>query len=242
MKKSLIALAALAATASFAQSTVEIYGGLDIGLGQVKGGQVGVNNTSYIFPASQAATGLANAFTRNGLTANFIGFRGTEDLGGGLLAGFWLEAGVSGDTGAAGGGTGYDSTGAKTTGFFNRRSTLSLSGGFGEVRLGRDYTVNFNVSGKFDAYGANGFGNGSNLYANGKLSPFDASSTATKTGAAFTRLRVNKAAVTAGRSQTASARSIRPSLRMPAETAPNRKPKTVPLISRRNLAEPVPLD
>ena len=138
MKKSLIALAALAATASFAQSTVEIYGGLDVGLGQVKGGQVGVNNTSYIFPASQAATGLANAFTRNGLTANFIGFRGTEDLGGGMKAFFDLQS------------ANMDMSTGSTALTFNRESALGLSGSFGSLKLGRSVSTMCSVGCGFD--------------------------------------------------------------------------------------------
>lgn len=168
-----LAVLATAAASANAQSTLTVFGLMDLSVNSLKNGST-----------------TSKSMDTAGLNTSRIGFRGTEDLGGGMIAGFWLEAGVSGDTGAAGGGTGYDSTGAKTTGFFNRRSTLSLSGGFGEVRLGRDYTVNFNVSGKFDAFGANGFGNGSNLYAN--KSVFDKSSTAATTGAA-TALRVNNA-------------------------------------------------
>jgi predicted porin len=56
-------------------------------------------------------------------------FRGDEDLGGGLSAGFWLESGVNVDTGNSTGGTQ----------FFDRRATLSLSArGIGELRMGRD--------------------------------------------------------------------------------------------------------
>jgi len=168
-----LAVLATAAASANAQSTLTVFGLMDLSVNSVKNGST-----------------TTKSMDTAGLNTSRLGFRGTEDLGGGMTAGFWLEAGVSGDTGGTGGGTGYDSTGAKTTGFFNRRSTLSLSGGFGEVRLGRDYTVNFNVSGKFDAFGANGFGNGSNLYAN--KSPFDKSSTAATTGAA-TALRVNNA-------------------------------------------------
>lgn len=170
-----LAVLATAAASANAQSTLTVFGIVDLSANQIKNGQT-----------------TARTMDSAGLNTSRIGFRGTEDLGGGMLAGFWLEAGLNGDVGGVGGSSGYDTTGAKTTGFFNRRSTLSLSGGFGEVRLGRDYTVNFNVSGKFDAFGANGFGNATNLFANAKLSPLDNFSTATKTGAA-TALRVNNA-------------------------------------------------
>lgn len=168
-----LAVLATAAASANAQSTLTVFGIVDLSVNQIKNGQT-----------------TARSMDSAGLNTSRIGFRGTEDLGGGMLAGFWLEAGLNSDIGGTGGGTGYDSKGATTTGFFNRRSTLSLSGGFGEVRLGRDYTVNFNVSGKFDAFGANGFGNGTNLFAN--KSAFDKASTATTTGAA-TALRVNNA-------------------------------------------------
>jgi len=155
MKKSLIALAALAATASFAQSTVEIYGGLDIGLGQVKGGQAGLNNTSYIVPASQSATGLGNVFTRNGLTANFIGFRGTEDLGGGMKAFFDLQSGN------------LDTSTGSTALRFDREAHLGLAGSFGSLKLGRSVSTMCSVGCSFDY---NNIGAG-NAYALNGLSP-----------------------------------------------------------------------
>jgi predicted porin len=98
---------------------------------------------------------------------------GVEDLGGGLKAGFWLEAGTNPDNGTG------DATNnnnqpvasfvatsganapvrAGTQGLtFNRRSTLSLMGGFGEVRLGRDYTPHFWNHTVFDPFGTNGAG------------------------------------------------------------------------------------
>src|SRR5260221_1860011 len=61
----------------------------------------------------------------SGLSSGRFGFRGVEDLGGGLKAGFWLESDVNADTGT------FSSTGK----FFQRRSTISLMGNFGEVRL-----------------------------------------------------------------------------------------------------------
>ncbi|HWH82538.1 MAG TPA: porin, partial [Burkholderiaceae bacterium] len=71
-------------------------------------------------------------------------------LGGGLKAGFVLLAGVNPDSGT---------TNSK---FFNRRSTVSLMGGFGEVRLGRDYTPTFWNQTLFDAFGTNGLGSSLN--------------------------------------------------------------------------------
>lgn len=56
-----------------------------------------------------------------------LGFKGVEDLGGGLKASFALEHGLNSDTGVATGGTQ----------FWNRESSVRLSGNFGEIRLGR---------------------------------------------------------------------------------------------------------
>lgn len=88
--------------------------------------------------------------SRTVLTTNsLIGFRGTEDLGGGLAAGFWLESQVSNDDGTEG------------MGQFARRSTVSLSGPFGEFRLGRDYTPIFWMDTLYDPF--INIGSGANL-------------------------------------------------------------------------------
>ncbi len=156
------ALAALAATASFAQSSVTIYGGLDVGVAKIKGGETGVNNTSYVVPASQSGTALANTFARTGLTANFLGFRGTEDLGGGMRAFFDLQTGV------------LDMSTGSTAVNFSRESHLGLAGGFGSIKMGRSVSTMCSVGCGFDA---NLIGNGSALAVLG-LSPasFKASS------------------------------------------------------------------
>ncbi len=104
----------------------------------------------------------------NQLNSNRLGFRGIEDLGSGLKAGFWLEAGMDNGTGFAGGGSGNvaagDSTGANQGQLFNRRSTVSLiHDKFGEVRLGRDYDPSFWNTVYDDVNGANGLGQGLNL-------------------------------------------------------------------------------
>jgi len=137
MKKSLIVLATLGAFAgaASAQSSVTLFGVVDLSANSIKNGSTTVKRMD-----------------NNQLNSNRLGFRGTEDLGGGMTAGFWIEGSLSNDDG----GTGLD---------FKRRSTVSLSGGFGEVRLGRDYTVNFLAMAGNDAYGANGFATPANVYA-----------------------------------------------------------------------------
>lgn len=87
----------------------------------------------------------------SGLNPNRLGIRGVEDLGGGFGAGFWLEGAMSPDSGTPAGQT------------WERRSTVSLSGGFGEVRLGRDYTATYWNFLIFDPFGGGGVGRAGNL-------------------------------------------------------------------------------
>ena len=140
MKKSLTAFAALAVCGlASAQSSVTLFGVVDAGV------------TYQSNTARDTVTGLSNKQSKwslgnSGYNSSRIGFRGTEDLGGGLAASFWLEAPITNDDGA---------TGVST---FNRRSTVSLSGGFGELRLGRDYTPTFWNDTVFDPFGTNGSG------------------------------------------------------------------------------------
>jgi predicted porin len=147
MKKSLIALAVLAAagTAS-AQSSVTLFGIVDATLQWSKGNVPG---------------DVRFRVTNSGYNSSRIGFRGTEDLGGGMSASFWLEAGINNDDGSMGttvlnSGTGTASGGGGLT--FNRRSTVSLAGNWGEVRIGRDYTPTFWNLTVFDPFGTNGSG------------------------------------------------------------------------------------
>ena len=118
MKKSLIALAVLAASgAAFAQSTVTIYGLLD----------ANVNSTK------------TNGFTQTkidsgGIQTSRFGLKGSEDLGGGLKANFKLESGFNIDTGAV------PNNGPTNQTLFSRQSWVGVSGGFGEVQLGKMWT------------------------------------------------------------------------------------------------------
>lgn len=132
MKKSLIALAVLAASgAAMAQSSVTLFGIVDTGIGYVNHG----NNDKSVYGVGTSG----NATSR-------LGLRGTEDLGGGLKAGFWLEGEIAGDTGNA---SGFN---------FRRESTVRLSGNFGEVRLGRETTPTFRAVSKYDLFGSTGIG------------------------------------------------------------------------------------
>lgn len=138
MKKSLLALAALTAFAGVAsaQSSVTLFGVVDLSLRNQDNG----------------SAGTMKSLSTDGNASNRLGFRGVEDLGGGMRAGFWIEGAMSPDTG----GTGQT---------WQRRSTLSLLGGFGEIRLGRDYTPTFWNHTVFDPFGTNGVGSQTNLIA-----------------------------------------------------------------------------
>jgi predicted porin len=131
MKKSLIALAALAAAgAASAQSSVTLFGIVDAAI------------SHYSVSDHDHVTKLTNS----GYNSSRLGFRGTEDLGGGLSASFWLEGALSNDDGTPAGL------------MFQRRSTVSLAGNWGELRLGRDYTPTFWNMTVFDPFGTNGVG------------------------------------------------------------------------------------
>lgn len=107
----LAVLAVAGTTAAMAQSSVTLYGRVNTTVERQKLGDV-------------SSTGMFNNSSR-------FGFKGTEDLGGGLKAGFQLESGFNSDTGAA----------AST--FFGRQSEVNLSGNFGMVRLGNFFAESY---------------------------------------------------------------------------------------------------
>ena len=139
MKKSLIALAVLAASgAAMAQSSVTLYGVVDTGLTYSKG--------------EESVYGMTHV---GGNVNSRLGFRGVEDLGNGLKATFNLEGGMNVDDG-----TGYlGAGGPKDTSFqFRRTSTVGLAGNFGEVRFGRMLTSSYLAVSRYDAFGDTGAG------------------------------------------------------------------------------------
>lgn len=140
MKKSLLALAALTAFAGVAsaQSSVTLFGVVDLNARNVKNG----------------SAGSIKSLSQDGNASSRLGFRGVEDLGGGMRAGFWIEGALGPDTG--GGGPSLGNGGTAQT--WQRRSTVSLMGGFGEIRLGRDFTPSFWNYTVFDPFGTVGVG------------------------------------------------------------------------------------
>jgi predicted porin len=228
MKKSLIALAALAATSAFAQSSVTLYGiveaGVDIGYSARSQTVTTYRNNvgADITAGMNAATGTAGTPFVNGVAANAIGagtaatlfstagtallsnsinpvfgtntrfenkpgfrvqdgnsqgtgtsrigFRGTEDLGGGMKANFVLEMGIRVDDGCAtvnnltpatagapagaAATTNCQSSGDSGANLFGRNAWGGVSGGFGEVRIGRQVLGSFAVQGNSGASGS----------------------------------------------------------------------------------------
>jgi predicted porin len=178
MKKSLIALAAMAAAGvASAQSSVTLFGILDVGYSHL----------------SATGAGSVNVLRSDNYNSSRLGFRGTEDLGGGMSASFWLEAGMNVDTGVGanssqnntqvGDRIAFNSSPATGNTYFpqsslrarqgltfNRRSTVSLAGNWGELRVGRDYVPTFWNLTVFDPFGTNGVGSFNNV-ALGPLNP-----------------------------------------------------------------------
>lgn len=124
-----------------AQSNVTIYGIADVGIVGERGGAAG--------SVTKVTSGVGNA--------SRIGFRGTEDLGGGLSALFQLEAGTKIDTGET------------DAALFQRQAFVGLkSKEAGTVTLGRQYTMLYNALSKIaDPFGAGFAGNAKNLFATG---------------------------------------------------------------------------
>ena len=110
MKKHLIAAAVAGILAAPAMAQVTVYGIMDLAV-RSSSPDVGPSTTTMV---------SGSFYTSR------LGFKGTEDLGGGLKASFTLEGKVDSDTGA--------------TTLGNRESSVALSGGFGAITLGRTDT------------------------------------------------------------------------------------------------------
>lgn len=142
---------ACAAAGAHAQSSVTLWGVVDLNVQRTNAG----------------GAGSVNALNNGGLSTSQLGFRGTEDLGGGLKAGFWLEGSLNPDNGTGRPtNTNNQSTGAGTAGgglAFDRRAYVSLAGSWGELRLGHDFVPTHYNSISFDPFNANGVARAGNL-------------------------------------------------------------------------------
>lgn len=148
MKKSLIVLAVLgtfAGTAS-AQTSVSIYGLVDAGIVRESGGPEG--------SVTKLTSGVQNG--------SRLGFRGSEDLGGGLSAKFVLESGFEVDTGRIGQ-QGPPLTSGNTNRLFSRQAYVGLGGNWGNVFLGRQYTPAYLALAEVDPFSAGLAGDATNL-------------------------------------------------------------------------------
>jgi len=129
MKKSLIALAALAATASFAQSSVTLSGLIDFSYHSIGGN------------GADAATKAQSVSTTVGSATSAINFNAVDDLGGGLKG----QAFFAIDPRAIA----NDSTGA----FGRHEAYVGVSGNFGNLRLGSINTASLGVNGVSNVFG-----------------------------------------------------------------------------------------
>lgn len=129
-KSSLVAACALVCGTAFGQSDVTVYGTVDAALQNVRSGP---HSTTKMVDG-------ANAASR-------VGFRGHEDLGGGMRAGFVLEMGVDAPSGQG--------TLPGPVAAFSRQSYVHLSGDWGRLEMGRMYTPMFFMLSKSDPFGMN---------------------------------------------------------------------------------------
>jgi len=133
-KAAILALASLGAGAATAQSSVTIYGNIDIALESHSKGAGDVAGTIWPASSSVAAETHMVAVTSSVSSVNQIGVKGTEDIGGGYKANFVLEGQMQPDTGAQ---SGQDSR------MWGRQAYLGLTTPVGEIRLGRQYAPMF---------------------------------------------------------------------------------------------------
>jgi predicted porin len=120
----------LAALPAFAQASVQVYGLVDVSAGSF-----------------QNAGGLkVKRLDSGNLSTSYLGFKGVEDLGGGLKAGFQLDSFLLADSGGASRVPGVD-------GFWSRNANVYLSGGFGTLKLGRQGPALFVSTLVFNPFG-----------------------------------------------------------------------------------------
>ena len=141
MKKSLLAVAAIGAFASAAQaqSSVTVYGIMDVGY---------VGGNSRVASGTAVTKGTSNAFGGGAESTNRLGFKGVEDLGGGTSAFFTVELGLEPVNSTSG------FKNAATT--ENRQSFAGLKkNGIGDFAIGTQYTALHNAVAATDAGGTN---------------------------------------------------------------------------------------
>jgi predicted porin len=150
MKKSLFAVAALSAItgAAQAQSSVTVYGLLDMGY-------VG-SNAKVVTSGGAVTKTTTSSFGQSQENTSRLGFKGTEDLGGGSSAFFTVEMGLTPQSPNIGGGGAKDTVQNNTNNggstLDNRQSFVGLKkNGIGQFAFGRQYTPIFNAGAATDA-------------------------------------------------------------------------------------------
>lgn len=142
MKKSLFAIAATTAIAgvAHAQSSVTVYGVLDVGFSD-KSTRTGTASSGGVNKTN------ANLFTADAEQSGRLGFKGTEDLGGGASAFFTIE-------------TGLTPAGSQMSTMNNRQSFVGLKkNGIGALSIGTQYTPIHNAFAATDPGQNNTVGN-----------------------------------------------------------------------------------
>lgn len=135
-KKNVVAAAALTLLAVAAHAQVTVYGNLDVSVGRKQELNKGVVS------GDKYAKDSRTAVDSNDMTDSFIGFKGQEDLGGGLKAVFKLESQLALDSGATEGST-----------FWNRNAYVGLAGDFGALNLGQFENLFKLEGGAFNPFG-----------------------------------------------------------------------------------------
>jgi predicted porin len=148
------------AGAAQAQSSVTVYGILDVGFvgSQYNGTSVAAgaaNSNNAILTGNSAQKQTTAGFGQSAESTSRIGFKGNEDLGGGLSAVFTLELGLSPNSNSYS----YSATAGSPPsawGQINRQSFVGLSKtGLGTATIGTQYTPLFDVQSITDAAGNN---------------------------------------------------------------------------------------
>jgi predicted porin len=123
-KMTLLAAGMLLATGAYAQTNVTVYGVVDAGISRVDNG-----------------AGASWQQSSGNQSGSRLGFKGVEDLGGGLKASFTLENGFNVDDGTQAQGR-----------LFGRQAWVGLDGNFGTVRLGRQVNTLFVAYDQIDPF------------------------------------------------------------------------------------------
>jgi len=131
MKKTLVAIAALASLVSVAQaqSSMVLYGVLD----------AGVRNDSNVAKASTGAAQSLTQFNNGALNTSRFGIRGTQDVADGIKANFKLESGLRPGNGAS----------SNATNLFDRTASVGLQNSLGSLDLGRVTTFAYDTTASY---------------------------------------------------------------------------------------------